>query len=132
MASLEAKLAKDELKNAVIKIGSVHFLGTKTNINSKDGIKQLSNELSREFDNLVLVLGSENKGKALLTVSINKTVVDNFNISAGTIIKTISREIQGGGGGQAVFATAGGKNPQGLDNAIAQAKVMVEEAVLVS
>jgi alanyl-tRNA synthetase len=132
MAILEAKLAKGELRKAVVKIGSVHFLGTKTNINSKDGIKQLSNELSREFDNLILVLGSENKGKALLTVSINKTVVDNFNISAGTIIKTVSREIQGGGGGQAVFATAGGKNPQGLDNAIAQAKILVEEAVLVS
>ncbi len=130
MALLEAKIAKEELKKSIVKIGDIHFLGTKTSIHSKDGIKQLGNELSAEFKNLILVLGSENKGKALLTVVIDKNVVDNFDLKAGSIIKEISREIQGGGGGQAVFATAGGKNIAGLDKAIAKAKAITEQAVL--
>ena len=129
---LEAQIAKSALKEQVVKIGNVHFLGTTSSVVSKDGIKQLNKELAQEFDNLILVLGGTNKGKALLTVAMDKTVVDNYGLNAGSIIKAVSREIKGGGGGQPVFATAGGKNPDGLPNAIAAAKQMVEEAVLVS
>lgn len=131
MAVLEAQIAKDQLKQSVVKIGDLHFLGTTSNITSKDGIKQLSNGLSQEFDNLVLVLGGTNKGKALLTVAMDKKVVDNYGLNAGNIIKAVSKEIQGGGGGQAVFATAGGKNPDGLEKAIALAKQLVEDAAQV-
>jgi len=131
MAVLEAQIAKDELKQSVVKIGNLHFLGTISTITSKDGIKQLSNGLSQEFENLVLVLGGTNKGKALLTVAMDKNVVDNYGLSAGNIIKAVSKEIQGGGGGQPVFATAGGKNPDGLEKAIALAKQLVEEAAQV-
>ena len=131
MAVLEAQIAKDQLKQEVVKIGDIHFLGTTSTIVSKDGIKQLSNGLSQEFDNLVLVLGGTNKGKALLTVAMPKEVVDNYGLNAGKIIKAVSKEIQGGGGGQPVFATAGGKNPDGLATAIAQAKALVEDAAQV-
>jgi alanyl-tRNA synthetase len=131
MAVLEAQIAKDQLKQSVVKIGDLHFLGTTSNITSKDGVKQLSNGLSQEFDNLVLVLGGTNKGKALLTVAMDKKVVDNYGLNAGNIIKAVSKEIQGGGGGQAVFATAGGKNPDGLEKAIALAKQLVEDAAQV-
>lgn len=128
MAVLEAQIAKDQLKQSVVKIGDLHFLGTVSTITSKDGIKQLSNGLNQEFDNLVLVLGGLNKGKALLTVAMDKNVVDNYGLNAGNIIKAVSKEIQGGGGGQPVFATAGGKNPDGLEKAIALAKQLVEDA----
>lgn len=131
MAILEAQLAKDQLKKSVVKIGALHFLGTTSTITSKDGIKQLSNGLSQEFENLVLVLGGTNNGKALLTVAMDKKVVDNYGLNAGNIIKAVSKEIQGGGGGQPVFATAGGKNPEGLDKAIALAKQLVEDAAQV-
>jgi len=129
MAVLEANMAKDKLKQAVVKIGGVHFLGTTTSIVSKDGIKQLSNGLLQEFDNLILVLGAENNGKALLTVAMAKSVVDTYGLKAGDIIKAVAKEIQGGGGGQPVYATAGGKNPAGLNKAIATAKKLVEDAV---
>lgn len=131
MAVLEAQIAKDQLKQEVIKIGDIHFLGTTSSIVSKDGIKQLNNGLAQEFDNLVLVLGGTNKGKALLTVAMPKEVVDNYGLNAGKIIKAVSKEIQGSGGGQPVFATAGGKNPDGLATAIAQAKALVEDAAQV-
>ena len=108
----------------------MNFLGTTTTIVSKDGIKQLSNGLLQEFDNLILVLGAENNGKALLTVAIAKSVVDTYGLKAGDIIKAVApKNIQGGGGGQPVYATAGGKNPAGLNNAIAAVKQLVEDAV---
>ena len=131
MAVLEAQIAKDQLKKEVVKIGDINFLGTTSTIVSKDGIKQLNNGLAQEFDNLVLVLGGTNKGKALLTVAMPKEVVDHYGLNAGKIIKAVSKEIQGGGGGQPVFATAGGKNPDGLATAIAQAKALVEDAAQV-
>lgn len=131
MAILEAQLAKDELKKAVVKIGDLHFLGTTTSIVSKDGLKQLSNNLQQEFDNLVMVLGGVNKGKALLTVAVDKQVVDSYQLKAGDIIKAVAKEIQGGGGGQPVYATAGGKNPDGLSNAIAAAKGLIESTLQV-
>ncbi|MDC0230428.1 alanine--tRNA ligase [Aureispira] len=130
MAVLEAKMAKEELKKAIVKIGDVHFLGITTTIVSKDGIKQLSSELLQEFENLVLILGAVDNGKAMLTVAVDKNVVDYYKLNAGDVIRTVSKEIQGGGGGQPVYAMAGGKNPAGLNNAIATAKKIVEETVL--
>ncbi|MCH2022258.1 MAG: alanine--tRNA ligase [Saprospiraceae bacterium] len=131
MAVLEAQIAKEGLKKAIVKIGDVHFLGIITTIVSKDGIKQLSSDLMKEIKNLVLVLGAKNKDKAILTVAVDTNVVKNYNLNAGNIIKTISKEIQGGGGGQPTYAMAGGKNPAGLNNAIAAVKQIVEEVVLV-
>ncbi len=126
---LQAQLAKGSLKEKAIKIGEVTFLGAVTDITSKDAIKQLSSELAQEFENLVLVLGANNDGKALLTVAAEKETVDKFGIHAGNIIKAAAKEVQGGGGGQPFYATAGGKNPAGLDKAIAVAKQIVEEKV---
>ena len=76
-------------------------------------------------------MGAKNKDKAILTVAVDTNVVKNYNLNAGNIIKTISKEIQGGGGGQPTYAMAGGKNPAGLNNAIAAVKQIVEEVVLV-
>lgn len=128
IGQLQAQLAKGSLKDKVVQIGKVNFIGTQTDIVAKDAIKQLSNELSQEIENLVLVLGAENKGKAVITVCIPKEVVSNYDLHAGNIIKAVAAEIKGGGGGQPFFATAGGKNPAGLDNAIQKAKEIVEAA----
>jgi len=131
MAILEAKIAKDELKQSVVKINDLHFLGTISTITSKDGIKQLSNGLMQEFENLVLVLGGTKDGKASLTVAMNNNVVNNFGLNAGNMIKIISKKIEGKGGGQPVFASGSGKNPDGLEKAIALAKQLVEDATQV-
>ena len=56
-----------------------------------------------------------------------KELVEQKKLHAGSIIKDVARNIQGGGGGQPFFATAGGKNPAGLQDAINQARNIVEE-----
>jgi len=82
------------------------------------GIKDLAHELGGELDNLFLFFGAENDGKATLTCYISKDLVASKDLHAGTIVRELGKHIQGGGGGQPFFATAGGKNPAGLDAAL--------------
>jgi len=62
----------------------------------------------------------------LLTVMINEALVEKHGLNAAAIVKEAAKEIQGGGGGQPFFATAGGKNPEGLDRAINKAKELIK------
>ena len=73
------------------------------------------------MEKLFVIIGSNHQGKALLTVYISKELT-NEKLHAGTIVRELGKFIQGGGGGQAFFATAGGKNPEGISQAIEQAK----------
>ena len=75
-----------------------------------------------------MVIGSENAGKANILVTVSDDLVKLRNISAVTIIKEISGEINGGGGGQPFLATAGGKNPEGISRALAKAAGFLEKA----
>ena len=71
-------------------------------------------------DNLFAVIGSVYDNKPSLTVLVSDDLVaKGFN--AVQIVRQAAKHIQGGGGGQPFFAQAGGKNPNGLDDAIAEA-----------
>ena len=94
-------------------------------IDSAAALKDLSFQLKDQVDNLFLVLGAEIEGKANLAIMISETLVKNKNLHAGNIIREAAKEIQGGGGGQPFFATAGGKHPEGLDKAIEKAKEFI-------
>ena len=71
---------------------------------------------------LVFIFYSENNGKAILSCYISKELVASKNLNAGTIVRELGKHIQGGGGGQPFFATAGGKNPKGIEAALEAAK----------
>ena len=73
-------------------------------------------------DNLFLLFGTEQNGKALLSCYVSKELVASKNLNAGTIVRELGKYIQGGGGGQPFFATAGGKNPAGIEEALAKAE----------
>jgi len=108
---------KGDLKNEITELNGVNFLAKKVDLDPK-GIKDLAHELGGEFDNLFLFFGAENDGKATLTCYISKGLVASKDLHAGTIVRELGKHIQGGGGGQPFFATAGGKNPAGLDAAL--------------
>ena len=69
-------------------------------------------------ENLLCVIGSVDQGKPMLTVMISEDVVKDHNLNAGQLVREAAKLIQGGGGGQPHFATAGGKNPDGLSAAV--------------
>ncbi len=69
-------------------------------------------------ENLLCVIGSVEAGKPMLTVMMSEDVVKDHNLNAGQLVREAAKLIQGGGGGQPHFATAGGKNPDGLSAAV--------------
>ena len=78
--------------------------------------------MGQNQENLFLLFGTEQKGKALLSCYISKELATSENLNAGTIVRELGKFIQGGGGGQPFFATAGGKNPAGIKEALEKAK----------
>jgi alanyl-tRNA synthetase len=117
----KAASMKGNLKQEVETINGVNFLAKLVDLDAT-GIKDLSFEIGQEFDNSVLLFGTEHKGKALLSCYVSKGLVASKGLNAGTIVRELGKYIQGGGGGQPFYATAGGKNPAGLQEALEKAK----------
>lgn len=126
MTNEQAQAIKKHLKEQVQNINGVNFIGFKIGLNSAAAIKDIAFQLKNEIDNLVLVLGAELDGKANLSVMISENLVEEKGWNASQVIRDVAKEIQGGGGGQAFYATAGGKNPQGLEAAIEKVKEIIK------
>ncbi len=120
-----AKSLKNDLKNQLEEVDGVLFLAKKVELDA-GGMKDVSFELGNEIDNLFLLLASEKEGKALLSCYISKTLTADNDLNAGSIVRELGKFIKGGGGGQAFFATAGGKDPAGIPDALKQAKSYLE------
>jgi len=81
--------------------------------------------LRGEIDNFVGVIGGKNDGKCTLSIIASNQIVADKKFNAGDIVREVSKHIQGGGGGQPFFATAGGKNSEGLTIAIQEVKELI-------
>ena len=115
---------KYDLKSGAENINGINFIAYKF-----DGDMQTARDLAFQMKDIVedlfLVLGTENAGKANLTVMISDNLTKEKGLNAGQIVREIAREIKGGGGGQPHFATAGGKNPDGIQKAFDRARSMI-------
>jgi alanyl-tRNA synthetase len=117
----KAAAMKGQLKQEIELINGIHFLAKQVDLDAT-GIKDLSFEIGQAYDNAVLLFGTEQQGKAILTCYVSKGLVASKGLNAGTMVRELGRYIQGGGGGQPFYATAGGKNPAGLSEALENAK----------
>jgi alanyl-tRNA synthetase len=122
---LKLNEVKEAIKVKIENINGIHFLAEKVELNV-DAVKDLGFELMRTVDNLFLVLASENEGKANLLVMISENLIKEKGFNAATIIRELAKEIQGGGGGQPHVATAGGKNPAGIEAALEKARAFLK------
>jgi len=118
----QAQVIKKNLIQQKENINGINFIAAKIELNSASAIKDISYQLKNEVDNLFLALGAEIDGKANLSVMISENLIKEKGWNASAIIREIAKEIQGGGGGQDFYATAGGKNPKGIDNALIKVK----------
>lgn len=116
---------KDDLKAKVKDAGAYQLLSEVVEVPSAKELKQLVFDLRKGLKNTVIVLGAVANDKPLLNVAISEDLDAGGAINAGQLIRELAKEIQGGGGGQAFFASAGGKNPAGLPNAIGKAAELV-------
>lgn len=124
-AALQAQQEKQNLLSKVEKVGDVNAIIAITDLKNSDNIKNLAFQLKNEVENLFLVLGAEIDGKALITVAINDELSKAKNLHAGNIVRELAKEVQGGGGGQPFYATAGGKNPAGLEKVMEIARGII-------
>jgi alanyl-tRNA synthetase len=122
-----ATLRLKELVDKAVKIKNISFVSGQIETDSADVLKNVAYQLRTASDNTVMVIGSENGGKANLLVTVTDDLIKGRNISAVAIIREISGEINGAGGGQPFFATAGGKNPQGMQRAIQKAAEFLQK-----
>ncbi len=118
----KAQNLSGEIKNQIQEINGVQFLATKVDLDA-NGIKNLAFEIGKDHKNLFLLFASAPaKDKAMLTCYISKELANERGYDAGKVVRELGKLINGGGGGQNFFATAGGKNPNGIPNAIEKAK----------
>lgn len=120
--SINAKAAsglKDELVKSAKSFGDYRIISTKIDLADSAAIKNLAFDLKKE-DDLVALLAVNAGGKPSLHLSIGDKAVAEKGWNAGQMIRQLARHIKGGGGGQPGYASAGGSDPSGLDQALAE------------
>jgi alanyl-tRNA synthetase len=129
---LEARSASiivKKLEDNQVIIKDVKFLSDKIETDSLDILKSIAYQIRNSSDNTIFVAGAEIAGKAHLIAMVSDALVRDKNINAVSIIREIAPEINGGGGGQPFLATAGGKNPLGINKALIKAGDYIRQAL---
>jgi alanyl-tRNA synthetase len=108
-----AMQVKQTLKTKISSVNGVSLLVERVDLDAAS-LKDISFQLKAETEKLFAVFASEMDGKAMITVAISDDLIKDKNLHAGTIVKELAKHIQGGGGGQPSFATAGGTRVEGL------------------
>ena len=126
--SLKSKAAKDALgdvMNQVVEVNGVKLLATSVSGVDMNGLRDLGDQLKEKLGEGVVVLASDLEGKVNLVAMATDDAMKK-GAHAGNLIKAIAGKVGGGGGGRPNMAQAGGKNPAGIPDAIAEAKVALE------
>ena len=121
LSKLKSQVLKEEILKEVKTINGIQFCALEVDLDSQ-GMKDLSFEIGSQLEYAILVLGSIKSGKPLLSCYVSKSLVSEKDKDAGAIIRNLGKYIQGGGGGQAFFATAGGKKSEGMKDALTAAE----------
>ena len=126
MVNEKAQQVKNELLHKVRAHNGINVVAEKIELNSADAIKNISFELKNQVENLFCLLSAEIDGKPHLSLIISDNLVQEKKLNASTIIRELAKEIQGGGGGQAFYANAGGKKSEGLAAALEKGKALID------
>lgn len=120
----KAMTVKGDLKSKIESINGINFLGTTVNLDG-GSIKDILFQLKGEVNNFFGVIGGNEGDKCTISIIVSDSVMADKGLNAGNLVREVAKHIQGGGGGQPFFATAGGKNPSGLKAAIEECKAKI-------
>ena len=129
--SLKSKAAKEALGDVmdqVVEVKGVKLLATSVDGVDMNGLRDLGDQLKTKLGEGVIVLASTADGKVNLVVMATDAAMKQ-GAHAGNLIKAIAGKVGGGGGGRPNMAQAGGKNPTGIPDAIAEAKAALEAQI---
>ncbi len=121
----QANVLKDELAKKVINSSGLSLIIEKVSVPTADSLKNIAYALRNQLDDLLLILAADVEGKPQVTVMVGAKLEATKKFHAGNMVKELAKEIDGGGGGQPFFATAGGKNINGLDAVLEKARKLV-------
>lgn len=116
---------KDDLLKQIRTVNGRNLLAVKVDAPGPKEMKSLAFDLLKGMDNGVLVLAGAFGEKVNIIVAIGKDLAESSDLHAGNMIREIAKEVGGGGGGQAHFASAGGKNAAGIPAALAKAEELI-------
>jgi len=113
---------KGELKSKIDSTNEYNYLAQKIELGDSKAAKSMLFELEKELGAGIYALGLVSNGKPQLMIMISKSLVESKGWHAGKLVKESAAHINGGGGGQPFFATAGGSKVEGLEAALASIK----------
>ena len=116
---------KYDLAKQVTQINGINFIAQKVDLPSAEAVKNLAYSVKDIVNNLFLVIASDIENKPGLTVMLSENLVKDRSLNASNIVRELAKEIKGGGGGQAFFATAGGKDSSGIAKALQKARTFI-------
>ena len=116
---------KDDLVKAALDINGVKLVIKKLQGIDNKTAKTLAHNIANDLGEAVVLFGLVDGDKVQLMLLISESLTKTNKLHAGNIIRELAKEVGGGGGGQPFFATAGGKNPGGLDNAFNKMKELL-------
>jgi alanyl-tRNA synthetase len=116
---------RKDLESSAVAINDFKLIKGIIEAESAEMLKNIAHQIRNSGEDIVLILGAEIDGKANVLVMISDRLVNEKRFSATAIIKEIAGKIEGGGGGQPFLATAGGKRPAGLKDAVDKAEQII-------
>lgn len=125
MYQQQTNLLKDELAGKATKSNGYTIITEKVRVPNSDSLKNIAYALRNQFDDLLLILAADVDGKPQVAVMLGAKTEAAKKYHAGNMVKELAKEIEGGGGGQPFFATAGGKKLEGLDQVLVRAKQLI-------
>ena len=124
LRKLKSQILAQEAQKEIQQHKGIAFLAKEVDLDAQ-AIKDLAFELGKNRDDLFVVLGSAKDDKPILSCYISKKLVKDKSMDAGKIVRELGKFIQGGGGGQPFFATAGGKKSAGIPQALKAAEDLI-------
>jgi len=121
----KAQQIKKQLMPLFNEINGINYLATHVDLEAAE-LKDIAFQMRAEMTNMFAVFAGESGGKATLTCVMSDDVMTSKNLNASNIIRDLAKDINGGGGGQAFFATAGGTKPEGLNSSLERAQVFIQ------